>query len=265
MNPGIYYNLSNKDYHTSPGISKSGLDKVAKSPYMYKFGPPSEQTKPMLIGTATHCAVFEPDLFLASYVAAPDVDGRTKAGKETIAAFTLENDGKVILKSEEFDQVNAIANAVRSHRRAASILSYKGCAETSIYAIDPDTGELVKVRPDWMIDNLVVDLKTTQEATVEAFSRSCWNYRYHVQSGMYLDVANTQCNDSLDTFVFIVVESSIPYQVAIYLADDPMVDLGLATYRDNLRTYHNCKERDEWPELNNGMITTVSLPYWALK
>ena len=67
MNPGIYYGMSNADYHASEGISKSGLDLIASSPAHYyarkldpKRPPEAEQTIAQQNGEIAHCAILEP-------------------------------------------------------------------------------------------------------------------------------------------------------------------------------------------------------------
>lgn len=72
MKPGIYSNISNEDYHGGIGISKSGLDLIAKSPAHYKAVVDGitvrEPTKAQAIGTAFHELLLEPDLFWSKYV-----------------------------------------------------------------------------------------------------------------------------------------------------------------------------------------------------
>ncbi|GAH01364.1 unnamed protein product, partial [marine sediment metagenome] len=64
---GIYDDISNADYHASEGISKSGLDLIAKCPkkYWHKYINPErmekEQSDAFLIGQATHTAILEPE------------------------------------------------------------------------------------------------------------------------------------------------------------------------------------------------------------
>ena len=72
MNPGIYENISNEDYHGGEGISKSGLDLIAKSPAHYKAVIDGitvrEPTKAQSLGTAFHELLLEPELFWSKHV-----------------------------------------------------------------------------------------------------------------------------------------------------------------------------------------------------
>ncbi len=64
MKPGIYFDISNEDYHAGDGVSKSQLDMVAKNPALLKWvqaAPEDEEKKSALdMGTALHCLLLEP-------------------------------------------------------------------------------------------------------------------------------------------------------------------------------------------------------------
>lgn len=72
MEPGIYDNITNHDYHSGPGISKSGLDLIAKSPAHYHYAVTAandnEPTAAQALGTAFHALLLEPEVFAATYV-----------------------------------------------------------------------------------------------------------------------------------------------------------------------------------------------------
>lgn len=71
MQPGIYDNLPNAEYHGGPGISKSGLDLIHRSPlhyqYAYSAANDNEPTPEQAIGTAFHALILEPELFAKTY------------------------------------------------------------------------------------------------------------------------------------------------------------------------------------------------------
>ena len=263
--PGIYLDISNEAYHAAPGISKSGLDLIARSPYFYRHRPPQEATKAMQIGSAFHSATLEPHTFPDLFAVAPEVNARTNAGKAELEAFTKANEGKSILQKDDAEHVAAMAQAVRQHQTAAALLS-DGQAETSIFHNDEPTGELIKVRPDWMVEDLLVDLKSTEDASPDAFSKACWNYRYFVQAAFYLDTANAAFGvERFRSFVFVVCEKKPPYQVAVYVADRQMIDAGRIQYRRDLERYHRCKMTNTWPGINAGRVEEIGLPGWALR
>lgn len=72
MEPGIYDNITNHDYHKGPGISKSGLDLIAQSPAHYYHAKnaanDNEPTAAQAFGTAFHTLLLEPEVFAATYV-----------------------------------------------------------------------------------------------------------------------------------------------------------------------------------------------------
>jgi exodeoxyribonuclease VIII len=72
MKPGIYPDISNADYHGGPGVSKSLLDLIERSPAHLKaaLDAPREDRVPtaaQAIGTAFHALVLEPKVFATEY------------------------------------------------------------------------------------------------------------------------------------------------------------------------------------------------------
>src|SRR5690606_39465824 len=65
----ITTSMSNEEYHSLPdSISKSGLDLIARSPAHYRYAERREPTRAMVIGTAIHAAILEPDVFATEYL-----------------------------------------------------------------------------------------------------------------------------------------------------------------------------------------------------
>jgi exodeoxyribonuclease VIII len=272
MNPGIYTDLSGDDYHAAAGISKSGLDWIAKCPALYRAKYitkeiEDKETSALSVGRASHLAVFQPEIFDFEIAVTPDgIDRRTKAGKEAFAEFLEASTGKTVINRAEHDQVRAIADAVHRHPIAMQLLK-QGQAETSIFSLDSKTGELVKVRPDWMAhhEGVIVDLKTAICAAPDYFSKEMYGRRYYVQAPYYLDIANSEYDHCFESFVFIVAEKEPPYLVEVYLTDMQTMDAGRQEYRRNLDTYHHCKESNKWPCYNGGKIQSIGLPAWAIR
>lgn len=263
---GIYSDISNADYHGAAGISKSGLDLVSRCPALYKRryidGIIDGSTKAMDEGSLIHHLVLEPEKPLDEFAVEPDVDKRTKVGKAAMAEFALESVGKTTVTSAQFRQCQAIANAVLDHDVARNLLT-GGIAETSVFHRDLITGEIVKVRADYLKDeSLVVDLKTTFDASESGFSKSCGNFRYHVQAALYLDVINAKIG-GYKSFVFVVVEKSEPHNVAIYVASNDMLETGRKQYINDIQAYADFKSANYWPGYNDDRITIIDLPAWA--
>ena len=93
MNPGIYFDISNEDYHAGDGVSKSQLDMVAKNPALLKWvqaAPEDEEKKSALdMGTALHCLLLEPGEFDKRFIVSPKFDRRNKVKRTKKHFFVM--------------------------------------------------------------------------------------------------------------------------------------------------------------------------------
>ena len=84
--------MTNKEYRQDPGISRSDLFEMRKSPlhFQYQMTHPKEDTPALLFGRALHKMILEPGDFESEFAVCPTVNRRTKAGQEQYAAFMAE-------------------------------------------------------------------------------------------------------------------------------------------------------------------------------
>jgi hypothetical protein len=220
----------------------------------------------MAIGSAVHTHVLELDQWDARYVSAPDgIDRRTKAGKAEWEAFTAAATGRTVLPKADADLVMRMAQSVFSHPAAAMLLALPGKAETTHMWTDAATGLQCKCRPDWLTDDgrLLVDLKTTENASPREFGRSIATWRYHVQASWYLDGIEQATGTRPEQFLFLCVEKKAPYAVAVYAADAEMIAAGAQTAARDLDVLATCKAAGAWPGYSD-QIEPISLPPWML-
>ena len=262
--------MENAEYHRHSAVSKSHLDLVARSPLHYwaRYVDPNrvepEPTPAMLLGTALHTHVLELDAWDARYVMAPEgIDRRTKQGKAEWEAFTVAASGRTVISRSDAEQVMQMARAVYKHPAAAMLLNLPGAAETTHMWTDEATGLECKCRPDWLTSDgsIVVDLKTTEDASPAGFRKSISSWRYHVQAAWYLDGLERATGQRPEQFIFVCVEKKPPHAVAVYAADAEMVATGMAQAVTDLALLAECKAADSWPSYSE-QIELISLPGW---
>lgn len=260
----VRHDLTNAEYHASPAISKSKLDLIRKLPalYAYRRDNPQEQTPAMRLGSLTHTVVLEPQLFRASATVRPEgIDRRTSAGKLAWAEFEVQAEGKEIVTAEEMSKLCQIQQAVHNHPAAAKALAGSPTIEQSIFW--DVAGIACRCRPDAVTERgVIVDLKTTRDASPEGFAKSIAQYRYHVQAAFYSDGFRAAFGSAPRGFVFIAVETEPPYLVGVYVASETMVLRGRADYEADLARFRECRDTDTWPGYSDAPLT-IDLPKWA--
>lgn len=252
--------MTNKQYHSMVEyLSKSSLDQIHKSPahfQAYINNEKKEPTSSMIFGSLVHSVVFGQN----DYAISPICDRRTKEGKAIYEQFLAESEGKeLIVTQEQYDQALAIAQAVAKHPKAAALLT-EGIAETPVFG--ELNGVLAKCKPDFKNTkfNVLVDLKTTTDASPAEFSKSVYNYRYHVQAAMYMDITKAT------RFFFIAVEKEAPFNCEVYELDDESIAIGRAEYLADIETFKTCLKTENWHGYTKEpAIHVIGLPAWAKK
>jgi len=270
---GMILGLSNADYHSMSSVSSSQLKTILRSPAHYRAAyldgaPRKEPTASMVLGSLTHTLFLEPENFGSEYIIAPECDRRTKEGKAVYAAFQDAAEGLTIITAEQLQTAQAMANALCGHIIHEAMTG--GHAEASIFWTDEVTGLACRIRPDYHIPpcetwptGLIIDVKTTDDARPEAFSRTCVTYGYDLSAAMYCDGFQQHYGtDEPPLFLLLVVERDSPHAVACYECSPEMLDKGNEKYRKAMQLLADSTASGEWPAYDEG-IQLLNLPKWA--
>ena len=217
------------------GMSKSSLDYITKSMAHY-FGPPIKQTDAMVLGSAFHSMILEPDKFKKEYAKIGQFDRRTKIGKEGYAeAITLVGK-RTPIQTIDWHVLQKMKDAVWSHPLASELLS-DGIAEETVVWNDPRTRVLLKGRVDWRNENhkCIIDVKTCMDASHDEVTRDVFGkLRYYMQAAIYVDGFNAVMDRTDYNFKFIFVEKKSPYGVCVYGMSDLGLECGRKAYAKDL-------------------------------
>ena len=267
MTPGIH-TIPEREYHRRIlGVaSKSGLDRLAKSPLQYKTwieGPSWDPTPAMALGTALHMAVLEPSSFEKAYAVEPDFgDCRFKENKSKRDAWRDDNAGRRFLGWDDGIAILGMRDSLRRHPLIGHHLE-SAKAEQSLYWVDTETGIQCKARVDLWLPKLrlALDVKTTEDASLRGFTRSVASYRYDRQADFY-EHGFAAVGEPVEHFVFLAVEKSPPYECALFTVDQEFLMWVHEETRRLMRTLAECVTFGRWPGYPE-RIQNVKVPGWA--
>ena len=273
--------MTNDVYHRAPGISNSHLGCIAgKSPMHYwaqYVDPDRDQrvsTPAQILGQAIHIAILEPDLMEENVVCGLEIDRRSNANKAEWKAFYAEHAHQIIIPSEKYADVRAIRDAVHRHPVAHGLLQ-GGRAEQTFFATkmvtttDATTGEiteeevLIKCRTDYLHDSgqIIVDVKSTEDASPIGFGKSAANYRYDVQVAWYFDVFFQLYGERPQNWAFLAFEKEYPYAIGIYYPTQDQIERAHMAAQRDLQRIVECRRASHWPDYGFE-IQELQLPGW---
>lgn len=278
--PGVY-DLPADEYHARPELSSTGARKLLppSCPALFKhWQDNSEEHKPAWDkGKAAHKVVLGagPELVAVVDEWGKDPDAwRTDKVKAKLTE--IRESGGVPLKQGDYDDVHAMADAIRAHPEAAALLDPSaGAAERTLIWRDERTGVMCRALVDFLRHPvpgrrfLLPDYKHTGAeygASPEKVGRTMGDFGYHVQLAWYLMgcVALGLCSEDQAAALLIVQESRKPYLVTVAQPDPTAMRMGAIRCRQALDLYAECVKNDRWPGYSDDVVW-AELPPWETK
>lgn len=279
--------MTHDEYHgDTRRVSKSGLDKVNRSPahYWAHYLDPNrearKETKAFFTGTLLHTDILEPGMIEKKYIVlpadAPSKDCLRHRNAKAPSADTLKNiawwddwnlkyPDKIIIDAPLWDRAQRIRDRVMNHPAARWILDRPAITEQPHTWDDLRTGAPCKCMPDRRLheDYMLIDLKSTEDVSPEGFSKSVVNYRYDVQGAFYMDGFDSGPDPIRhDDFIFIAVEKEPPFAVGVYRLPEEAIKFGREKYLRNLATYMECRETGKWPAYSTEVVDLIMPKYY---
>lgn len=257
--------MTEREYNQAEGVRRSELWRMHESPEKYEYfrTHPEPPTPALVFGQVVHKLLLEPKTFNDEFAIAPDMDRRTKAGREAWEAFVANAGDRTVITQDEFDQAAEMVGAVRTHPLAQTLLN--GEHEVPFFWTDDDTGIRCKIKCDILteIDGqpVVVDYKTAASAHTDKFNAKAFEFGYPLQAAMYTEgVMKALGLDERPRFIFIAQEKKPPYSVNVIEMTEDVMMYGTDLFREYIGALHECRETGYWPGYN-GVFNEINDAY----
>lgn len=255
----VIHDLPAAEYHASPALGSTTVRALLTSTpahALYKLQH-GEQSEAQALGTAVHCSVLTPQIYSAEIAIAPECDRRTKDGKETYARFLDSVGSRTVISLKQQEIVDRVWGAINGCRTAKALLDRCQQRELSLFHLDKCA---TKARLDAYSRGIVIDVKTTRDASRAGFERSISQFGYGIQAAHYRRVIEG-VGLAFTDFIFIVVETEPPHGAAVYAMEEEVMDLYDPQVEQALTDWTLCQETQTFPAYPDE-IQKVSVPRW---
>lgn len=297
----VIYQQADREYRKAEGTSQSEVKTILESPqhHQLRYGPnakPFFPSGPMIMGSAIHALILEPEEFPKLYfdraekpkdLTVPEMKAEAEAQQLEIPKGAKKADLEALLWPEgkpkdkrtslahdDFEAAHQAAASLRAHEIAGPWFDpkqprYRRFNEVSLYARH-ELGMMIKGRLDRMAVNeeektiSILDLKTTDCATYDSFSRKAFGLSYDLQAFYYSDLVRRCLPGYAVEFLFIVLERKAPFGVNIFSCSDQLLLNGARKMERGLKLLASCKELEYWPGYEP-VIQSLRPPAWALE
>lgn len=263
---GLFPGMSEAEYRAIPAVNATALKAGRRSiaHMRWTMQNPKAPTPAMELGTAVHMALLEPQRFNKCYAVASseESDRRTKAWK-SFEAFACERGLKPITQGD-YHEMMAMCRGVYDNPDADAMLKRAGQCEYVAVWQDPGTGLACKARLDkYLPGALALDIKTTRNASREAFSRDCYTLGYWQQIAWYREGFKRASGEDTP-FTIIAIENEAPHLCAVYSLGDESLARGVAENHRILKQYAKALESGTFPGYAAD-VQEIDIPAWAMK
>ena len=258
-------NISNAEYHGSGELSRStawSLLTTCPQKVRYDMTHRKESSPALVIGSAFHAATLEPGKFDDEFAVKPqEIDGqgpRTKHYKEAFEMMQKNEPNKSWLAPSDYDLVMDMAASALDHPILRTNMAERDTIieGTGFFEME---GAKCKVRPDLYNSGagVVIDLKSTQDASEKGFKKSVRQFGYTFQACWYMHALRL-IGEKPKQFIFLAVEKSEPHLTAAYTLSATDIDKQMANMEKACKLWATCESSGVWPSYTDD-VTTLDL------
>ncbi|WP_295442594.1 PD-(D/E)XK nuclease-like domain-containing protein [uncultured Thiodictyon sp.] len=179
--------------------------------------------------------------------------------------LVLEERGITVVSQADFTAAQTMRDKLMGHRKIGPLIE-GATREVTFIAEHRRSGVLVKARLDLVNETagtpIVLDLKTTQNASWGEFTRSIGKYQYHLQAALYR-WAYAEVMGRWPAWCWVCVESEPPYECAWYEPERKVIEAGEARMEAALNLWADCEQAGRWPGYAED-LQSISLPSYSL-
>jgi hypothetical protein len=260
---GIHTDWTMAQYLELEALSASGVEALingGKWGFYKRFLDPErerKETKSLNNGELLHTFILEPERFEDEYLRGPDVDDKRKKEWRDAKA-EAESSGKQILDNDTFKWLYRCRDEIKAHPFAAAALLSPGESEKTV--VWEESGIRCKARIDRCLKNIIIDLKSTRDASDNGFEREAARYRYDIKAAWYLRAARQYPELQQKHFGMVAIEIEYPslcnvfvYEPAQLVKAERQIERAMLSYADGIK---NGWKRDDL------VVKSLRLPKW---
>lgn len=266
-------NLSDGDYHALDAVSNTTLSYLKRGPWFAKFFR-KEGTDAMKLGTLIHAAILEPRTFNSRFIVMPEFTGKTKDGrdsarsKEAIQAkadwLANQSPDAVILTPDDALLIEAIRASLKEHKSFMELVM--GCM-SEVTGVWEREGIVCKAKADLLNpkEGILIDVKSTKDASLEEFRRTLWNRGYDRQLAWYADgFSKALGRDIKEVYLLAIEKDLLPNErvrVELYRIPESVIKGGRARSDALFAEYAYWHNKGEWPlSISDGKVVDLTYP-----
>ena len=261
---GFVENMPFEEYAKVDALNGSSIVHMRRSPMRYRWEKdnPRPPTPALILGTATHRMILEPNRVGDFAVWGEVEDQKVRRGK-VWDEFQAQHENQMILTVAERDAMVGMAVAVRKNLPIRRYADAKGPTEISMFWRHPFTKRRYKARLDKLIpeSHTIFDLKTTRDCQSYRFGGQAYALGYHIKMAIqwygYKTITGTEPKMRLGA-----IDSIAPHESAVYRLTNDIILQGVEECDLLVEKLDECEKTGLWPA-EQDEETDLILPSWA--
>ena len=238
-----------QEFIESRPLSYSSLKKFRESPrhYASKFLTPKKpDTEAMILGKIVESLVFESkEQFEKQFRVFKKASGTGSKALNDAVKDQAKADKILLITEDDLQTAKYCKESLLDHNESRQLIEgktmYQQRLEWRNKASNLPLLGYLDFRSNAWDSDILVDLKTTNNADPDEFTRAIVKWDYHIQAAAYLDAYHKKFYQ-FPMFIFLAVETKEPYNVSVNFMESKILELAKDEFLGSLLAFRKCMD-----------------------